>query len=76
MFNLPLRPVFAGFVDAKGNARGRPASSAVDRTGALLDADDVGNLIGRITATELETPTTAYVRHRTERSRANRYCLA
>ena len=41
--------VLTGFVDADGHARGRPVGLAVDRQGALLVADDVGNTIWRIT---------------------------
>ncbi len=37
-----------GFVDKDGNARGRPVGVSVDRTGALLVADDVGNTVWRI----------------------------
>jgi glucose/arabinose dehydrogenase len=46
---LPL-PVLTGFLDADGRARGRPVGVAVDRRGALLVADDVGNAIWRVTA--------------------------
>jgi len=42
--------VLTGFLDAKGNARGRPVGVAVDRAGALLVADDVGNVIWRVDA--------------------------
>jgi glucose/arabinose dehydrogenase len=41
--------VLTGFVDAKGDALGRPVGVAVDRAGALLVADDVGNVIWRVT---------------------------
>jgi glucose/arabinose dehydrogenase len=41
--------VLAGFVDAEGKARGRPVGVAIDGTGALLVADDVGNTIWRLT---------------------------
>ena len=41
--------VLTGFVDAGGNALGRPVGVAVDRAGALLVADDVGNVIWRVT---------------------------
>jgi glucose/arabinose dehydrogenase len=41
--------VLGGFVDAEGNALGRPVGVAVDRAGALLVADDVGNVIWRVT---------------------------
>ena len=45
---LPLQ-VLTGFLDG-GNARGRPVGVAVDQTGALLVADDVGNVIWRVTS--------------------------
>ena len=41
--------VLTGFVDDDGDARGRPVGVAVDRAGALLVADDVGNTIWRVT---------------------------
>ncbi len=40
--------VVGGFLDADGNARGRPAGMALDTTGALLIADDVGNVVWRV----------------------------
>ena len=40
--------ILTGFVDGIGNALGRPAGVAVDRTGGVLVADDVGNTIWRI----------------------------
>jgi glucose/arabinose dehydrogenase len=42
--------VLTAFLDARGSARGRPVSVAIDRRGALLVADDVGNTIWRVTA--------------------------
>jgi glucose/arabinose dehydrogenase len=41
--------VLSGFLDAKGNARGRPVGVAIDGRGALLVADDVGNAVWRVT---------------------------
>ena len=41
--------VLTGFIDGDDNARGRPVGVAVDRAGALLVADDVGNVIWRVT---------------------------
>jgi glucose/arabinose dehydrogenase len=41
--------VLTGFVDGKGDAHGRPVGVAVDKSGALLVADDVGNTIWRVT---------------------------
>lgn len=46
----PAEDVLSGFLDAQGNARGRPVGVAVARDGALLVADDVGNVIWRVTA--------------------------
>jgi len=42
--------VLSGFVDAEGKARGRPVGVAIDRSGALLVADDVGNTIWRVSS--------------------------
>lgn len=42
--------VLAGFVNARGDANGRPVGVAIDKRGALLVADDVGNAIWRVTA--------------------------
>lgn len=44
--------VLTGFVNAEGHALGRPVGVAIDRHGALLVADDVGNAIWRVTARE------------------------
>lgn len=46
---LPL-DVLTGFLNPKGQAMGRPVGVAVDRQGALLVADDVGNVIWRVSA--------------------------
>lgn len=40
--------VLTGFVDDKGNASGRPVGVALDKHGALLVADDVGNTVWRV----------------------------
>jgi len=42
--------VVTGFLNANGEARGRPVGVAVDKTGALLIADDVGNTVWRVTS--------------------------
>ena len=42
--------VLVGFLDGEGQAYGRPVGVAVDRRGALLVADDVGNVVWRVTA--------------------------
>ena len=44
--------VLTGFVDEQGNAMGRPVGVAIDKKGALLMADDVGNVVWRVTAAE------------------------
>jgi glucose/arabinose dehydrogenase len=41
--------VLTGFVNDDGEAMGRPVGVAVDKAGALLVADDVGNVIWRVT---------------------------
>jgi glucose/arabinose dehydrogenase len=40
--------VLTGFLDANGDALGRPVGVAIDKAGALLVADDVGNTIWRV----------------------------
>jgi glucose/arabinose dehydrogenase len=44
------RDVLTGFVNDDGDAQGRPVGVAVDATGALLVADDVGNTLWRVTS--------------------------
>jgi glucose/arabinose dehydrogenase len=41
--------VLTGFLDGDGKAQGRPVGVAIDRRGALLVADDVGNTVWRVT---------------------------
>lgn len=41
--------VLTGFLDSDGNAQGRPVGVTLDRQGALLVADDVGNTVWRVT---------------------------
>ena len=40
--------VLTGFLSPDGEAYGRPVGVAIDRTGALLVADDVGNVVWRV----------------------------
>jgi glucose/arabinose dehydrogenase len=47
--------VLTGFVDLNGDALGRPVGVAVDKTGALLVADDVGNTVWRVTPAGAKT---------------------
>ena len=42
--------VLTGFLNAKGEAQGRPVGVTFDRSGALLVADDVGNTVWRVSA--------------------------
>ncbi len=42
--------VVTGFVDTKGDAHGRPVGVALDKAGALLIADDVGNTVWRVSS--------------------------
>ena len=42
--------VLTGFVDRNGDALGRPVGVAIGKAGALLVADDVGNVVWRVTA--------------------------
>ena len=44
------QPVLTGFLTEDGHAQGRPVGVALDRVGALLVADDVGNTVWRVTA--------------------------
>ncbi|WP_242447306.1 PQQ-dependent sugar dehydrogenase [Nitrosomonas supralitoralis] len=37
-----------GFINEKGEAQGRPVGVTFDKTGALLVADDVGNIVWRV----------------------------
>jgi len=45
----PPEEILTGFLDEQDNAQGRPVGVAVDRAGALLVADDVGNTVWRLT---------------------------
>ncbi|WP_460812850.1 PQQ-dependent sugar dehydrogenase [Luteimonas pelagia] len=44
----PMEDVLTGFLDARGDARGRPVGVAVAADGAVLLADDVGNVVWRV----------------------------
>ncbi|WP_086380774.1 PQQ-dependent sugar dehydrogenase [Caballeronia sordidicola] len=52
----PPEDFLTGFLDSEGNAKGRPVGVAVDRAGALLVADDVGNAIWRVVPTKTIAP--------------------
>ncbi|MEJ1969251.1 MAG: sorbosone dehydrogenase family protein [Rhizomicrobium sp.] len=42
--------VLGGFLNGDGKAQGRPVGVVIDKSGALLVADDVGNVVWRVTA--------------------------
>ena len=42
--------VVTGFLNGDNQARGRPVGLAIDKSGALLIADDVGNAVWRVTS--------------------------
>jgi glucose/arabinose dehydrogenase len=44
----PIENFLTGFIDDNGKAMGRPVGVAVDKSGALLVADDVGNRVWRV----------------------------
>jgi glucose/arabinose dehydrogenase len=46
----PPQYVVTGFLNAQKQARGRPVGLAIDHTGALLIADDLGNTVWRVSA--------------------------
>lgn len=45
----PPQDVLTGFLNAQGEAQGRPVGLTFDKSGALLVADDVGNRIWKLT---------------------------
>jgi glucose/arabinose dehydrogenase len=44
-----------GFLNGEGKVRGRPVGLTVDRTGALIIADDVGNAVWRVSSAGANT---------------------
>ena len=46
---LPIT-VLTGFLSPEGGAYGRPVGVAMDKRGALLVADDVGNVVWRVSS--------------------------
>ena len=51
----PPQDVVTNFLDANEHARGRPVGLAVDRTGALLIADDVGDTVWRVSSSSAKS---------------------
>jgi glucose/arabinose dehydrogenase len=50
--------VVTGFLNSDEQARGRPVGLALDKSGALLIADDVGNAVWRVTADDRQSAST------------------
>jgi glucose/arabinose dehydrogenase len=48
---MPAQIFLTGFLNADNKIQGRPVGVAVDRGGALLVADDVGNIVWRVAPT-------------------------
>src|SRR5207248_2908779 len=48
----PPIDILTGFVSEQGDALGRPVGVAIDKHGALLVADDVGNAVWRVVGSE------------------------
>jgi len=48
----PPEDFLTGFLDARERARGRPVGVTMDRTGALLVSDDVGDIVWRVAPNE------------------------
>jgi glucose/arabinose dehydrogenase len=46
------KDILTGFLNDNGEAQGRPVGVRIDRQGALLVADDVGNAVWRVTPSE------------------------
>jgi glucose/arabinose dehydrogenase len=51
-----MEDVLGGFVNAAGDAQGRPVDVAVDARGGVLVADDVGNAVWRLVPAALPRP--------------------
>ncbi|MFZ2028677.1 MAG: sorbosone dehydrogenase family protein [Vitreimonas sp.] len=47
----PIEDFLTGFLNARNEAQGRPVGVGEDSTGALLVADDVGNIVWRVAPT-------------------------
>jgi glucose/arabinose dehydrogenase len=53
----PPEDFLTGFLNDNGEARGRPVGVIVDGDGALLVADDVGNVIWRVVPARMKPST-------------------
>lgn len=54
--NGPPEDFLTGFLNARGEAQGRPVGVTMDSRGALLVADDVGNVVWRVSHDEPAVP--------------------
>jgi glucose/arabinose dehydrogenase len=54
--------VLSGFVNDRGDAMGRPVGVGIDRRGALLVVDDVGNTVWRVTDADYVQPSSSTTR--------------
>ena len=69
--------VLTGFLNDKGEAQGRPVGVRIDKQGALLVADDVGNAVWRVTpAAKVARPRRAARLRRRCRAGASRRAAA
>ncbi|WP_407164985.1 PQQ-dependent sugar dehydrogenase [Bradyrhizobium sp. ORS 111] len=59
--NGPAQDVVTGFLNKDEKSRGRPVGLAIDKSGGLLIADDVGNTVWRVTGSNRQ-PTNASLR--------------
>ena len=55
----PAEDVLTGFLNGNGEAQGRPVGVTTDGKGALLVADDVGNVVWHVTSASPAAQTTA-----------------
>ena len=62
--------VLTGFLSDAGDAQGRPVGVAIDKSGALLVADDVGNTIWRVTRAAPQSAATTPRRYFTSNAHA------
>ena len=46
----PPEDILTGFLNGEGEAQGRPVGVTIDKAGALMVADDVGNVVWRVTS--------------------------
>lgn len=64
--------VLTGFLSADGDALGRPVGVALDKRAGLLVADDVGNVIWRVTPSPSSLQSNAHADHKSLADKLNR----